>query len=41
MMGFSYDYPVGRMNSFSKGSSEIIFRYEFGYKISAANPRYF
>lgn len=41
MLGFSYDYPVGRMNSFSKGSSEFIFRYEFGYKVSAANPRYF
>ena len=41
MFGFSYDYPVGRMNSYSKGSSEFILRYEFGYKISAANPRYF
>jgi type IX secretion system PorP/SprF family membrane protein len=41
MFGFSYDYPVGRMNSFSKGSSEFILRYEFGYKVSAANPRYF
>jgi type IX secretion system PorP/SprF family membrane protein len=41
MLGFSYDYPVGRMNSFSKGSSEFILRYEFGSRISAANPRYF
>jgi len=41
MIGFSYDYPVGRMNNYSKGSSEFIFRYEFGYKVSAANPRYF
>jgi type IX secretion system PorP/SprF family membrane protein len=41
MIGFSYDYPVGRMNSYSKGSSEFILRYEFGYKVSAANPRYF
>jgi type IX secretion system PorP/SprF family membrane protein len=41
MFGFSYDYPVGRMNSFSKGSTEFILRYEFGYKVSAANPRYF
>jgi type IX secretion system PorP/SprF family membrane protein len=41
MFGFSYDYPAGRMNSYSKGSSEFIFRYEFGYKVSAANPRYF
>jgi type IX secretion system PorP/SprF family membrane protein len=41
MIGFSYDYPVGRMNNFSKGSTEIILRYEFGSKVSAANPRYF
>ncbi len=41
MFGFSYDYPVGRMNSYSKGSSEFILRYEFGSRISAANPKYF
>jgi type IX secretion system PorP/SprF family membrane protein len=41
MFGFSYDYPVGRMSSYSKGSSEFILRYEFRYKVSAANPRYF
>jgi type IX secretion system PorP/SprF family membrane protein len=41
MFGFSYDYPAGRMSSYSKGSSEFVIRYEFGYKVSAANPRYF
>jgi type IX secretion system PorP/SprF family membrane protein len=44
MFGFSYDYPVGRMSYFKKGlsgSSEFILRYEFGSKVSAANPRYF
>ena len=41
MLGISYDYPAGRMNSYSKGSSEFILRYEFGSKVSAANPRYF
>jgi type IX secretion system PorP/SprF family membrane protein len=41
MIGFSYDYPVGTMSSYSKGSSEFILRYEFGSKISAANTRYF
>jgi type IX secretion system PorP/SprF family membrane protein len=41
MFGFSYDYPAGRMNSYSKGSMEFILRYEFGSRISAANPRYF
>ncbi|MBA4321495.1 MAG: hypothetical protein C0408_01625 [Odoribacter sp.] len=41
MFGYSYDYPVGRMNNYSKGSHEIVLRYEFNYKVSAANPRYF
>jgi type IX secretion system PorP/SprF family membrane protein len=41
MLGFSYDYPVGTMSSYSKGSSEFVLRYEFGSKISAANTRYF
>ncbi len=41
MAGISYDYPAGRMNSFSNGSTEITLRYDFGYKVSAANPRYF
>jgi len=41
LLGVSYDYPVGRMNSYSKGSTEFIMRYEFDYKVSAANPRYF
>ncbi len=41
MFGLSYDYPVGRMNSYSKGSTEFVLRYEFRYKVSAANPRYF
>jgi len=41
MIGLSYDYPAGRMNTYSKGSTELILRYEFGSKVSAANPRYF
>jgi type IX secretion system PorP/SprF family membrane protein len=41
MVGFSYDYPYGKTKTYSKGSTEIIIRYEFGYKVSAANPRYF
>ena len=41
MFGFSDQYPVGRMSTYSKGSSEFVLRYEFGYKVSAANPRYF
>lgn len=41
MFGLSYDYPAGRMNAYSHGSGEVILRYEFGTKVSAANPRYF
>jgi type IX secretion system PorP/SprF family membrane protein len=41
MFGYSYDFPVGTMNTYSNGSHEVIFRYEFGKKINAANPRYF
>ncbi|MBK9389365.1 MAG: type IX secretion system membrane protein PorP/SprF [Bacteroidetes bacterium] len=41
MFGFSYDYPLGRMSSYSNGSAEFGLRYEFGSKVSAANPRYF
>ena len=41
MIGFSYDYPVGRMTSYSKGSTEFVLRYEFGSRVSASNPRYF
>ena len=41
MFGISYDYPLGRMSSYSNGSAEFALRYEFGSKVSAANPRYF
>jgi type IX secretion system PorP/SprF family membrane protein len=41
MLGYSYDFPVGTMKGYWEASHEVIFRYEFGKKISAANPRYF
>ena len=41
MIGLSYDYPLGFMSSMRNGSAEFCLRYEFGTKISAANPRYF
>jgi type IX secretion system PorP/SprF family membrane protein len=41
MIGYSYDYPVGSLSTYSKGSHEVILRYEFGYKVTADNPRYF
>ena len=41
MLGYSYDFPVGSMSGYWEASHEVILRYEFGKKISAANPRYF
>ncbi len=41
MFGVSYDYPTGRMAKYSNGSAEVFLRYEFGSKVSTANPRYF
>ncbi len=41
MIGYAYDYALGGLNSALNGVHEIILRYEFGYEINAANPRFF
>jgi type IX secretion system PorP/SprF family membrane protein len=41
MIGYSYDYPLGSLSNYSRASHEIVIRYEFSYKVNAANPRYF
>jgi type IX secretion system PorP/SprF family membrane protein len=41
MLGYSYDYALGGLNNALNGVHEIILRYEFGFKVNAANPRYF
>jgi hypothetical protein len=41
MVGYSRDFPVGTMSGYWEASNEVILRFEFGKKISAANPRYF
>ncbi len=41
MLGYSYDYSLGNLSSAMNGVHEIMLRYEFGYKVNAANPRYF
>lgn len=40
-LGYAYDYAFGRLNTFVNGTHEVILRYEFGYQLKAANPRYF
>lgn len=35
---YTYDMDFGRLKSFSSGSHEIMFRYEFRYKIDAISP---
>jgi type IX secretion system PorP/SprF family membrane protein len=39
--GYSYDLSVNRLGSYNKGTHEILLRYQFGYGVSAPNPRYF
>lgn len=41
MLGYSCDYQLGSLHNYSNGTHEIGIRYEFGYKVSASNPRYF
>ncbi|MFN8240353.1 MAG: type IX secretion system membrane protein PorP/SprF [Bacteroidales bacterium] len=41
MFGYSYDYPLGTLGTYSDGSHELVLRFEFGYRVSASNPRYF
>jgi len=40
-LGYSYDYSLGAISSFVGGTHEIALRFEFGKKVTAANPRYF
>jgi type IX secretion system PorP/SprF family membrane protein len=40
-LGYSYDYQTGSLSTFSNGTHEMLLRFEFGYKVSAASPRYF
>jgi type IX secretion system PorP/SprF family membrane protein len=41
MVGYSYDYGLGDLSSVLHGSHEVYLRYDFVYKVRAANPRYF
>ncbi len=37
-LGYSYDFQIGKIGSLSKGSHEIMVRYEFRYKVNATSP---
>lgn len=38
-LGYSYDYTVSALRSYSAGSHELLLRYDFGYKVQRPNPR--
>jgi type IX secretion system PorP/SprF family membrane protein len=40
-IGYSYDYQLGNLGTFSKGSHEVLLRLELGSKVSASSPRFF
>jgi type IX secretion system PorP/SprF family membrane protein len=39
--GYSYDYTTSKLNTYVRGSHEIMLKYEFGYKVNPQSPRYF
>jgi type IX secretion system PorP/SprF family membrane protein len=39
--GYAYDLLLSRLGTYSRGSHEIMLKYEFGYTVKAKNPRYF
>ncbi len=40
-LGYTYDYSLGQLSKYNNGSHEIVLIYDFRYKVSAVNPRYF
>ena len=40
-IGYSYDYQLGHLNTYTTGTHEISLRYEFEFSVSATSPRYF
>lgn len=40
-LGYAYDHVTSRYNIISKGSHEIILRYEFSFNRASLSPRYF
>jgi type IX secretion system PorP/SprF family membrane protein len=40
-IAYTYDFEFGRLGTYSKGSHEIMLRYEFKYKVNVVNPLIF
>ncbi|HSH53171.1 MAG TPA: type IX secretion system membrane protein PorP/SprF, partial [Bacteroidales bacterium] len=40
-LGGAYDLSIGELAGQTKGSMELILRYDFKYRIRAVSPRYF
>jgi len=40
-IGYSYDYQLGHLNTYTTGTHEVSLRYEFEFSVSATSPRYF
>ncbi len=40
-VGYAYDYVTSKLNTYVRGSHEIMLKYEFSYKVNPQSPRYF
>jgi len=40
-IGYTYDYTLGELSNYNSGSHEIVLIYDFRFRVSAVNPRYF
>lgn len=40
-LGYAYDLGINAMRAYHGGSHELMLQYEFGYHVSARDPRYF
>lgn len=38
-LGYSYDFVLSRLRTFTTGTHEIALRYDFGYRVKAKSPR--
>lgn len=38
LIGFSYDYLIGKLSNYMNGSIELIISYQFKYKVNVSNP---